>query len=37
MWNTGDSEMRHYSLYCHQVDERGTLERVVGRLLKAVS
>ncbi|HWK49934.1 MAG TPA: VWA domain-containing protein [Steroidobacter sp.] len=36
MWNTGDSEMRHYSPYCHQVDECGTLtqlERVVSRLL----
>jgi uncharacterized protein len=38
MWNTGDSEMRHYSPYCHQVDECGTLtqlERVVSRLLQA--
>ncbi len=38
MWNTGDSEMRHYSPYCHQVDECGTLvqlERVVSRLLRA--
>lgn len=38
LWNTGDSEMRHYSPYCHQVDECGTLaqlERVVGRLLRA--
>ena len=36
LWNTGDSEMRHYSPYCHQVDECGTLtqlERVVSRLL----
>jgi uncharacterized protein len=40
MWNTGDSEMRHYSPYCHQVDECGTLvqlERVVSRLLNAVT
>ena len=39
MWNTGDSEMRHYSPYCHQVDECSTLahlERIVGRLLRAV-
>lgn len=37
LWNTGDSEMRHYSPYCHQVDECGTLaqlERVVSRLLR---
>jgi uncharacterized protein len=35
LWNTGDSEMRHYSPYCHQVDECGTLvqlERVFSRL-----
>jgi uncharacterized protein len=40
MWNTGDSEMRHYAPYCHQVDECSTLahlERVVGRLLRAVT
>lgn len=40
LWNTGDSEMRHYSPYCHQVDECGTLaqlERVVSRLLRATS
>lgn len=39
MWNTGDSEMRHYSPYCHQVEECSTLahlERIVGRLLRAV-
>ena len=39
MWNTGDSEMRHYAPYCHQVDECSTLahlERIVGRLLRAV-
>lgn len=40
LWNTGDSEMRHYSPYCHQVDECGTLaqlERVVGRLLRGAT
>jgi hypothetical protein len=40
LWNTGDSEMRHYSPYCHQVDECGTLaqlERVVSRLLRSAS
>jgi uncharacterized protein with von Willebrand factor type A (vWA) domain len=38
IWNTGDSEMRHYAPYCHQVDECGTLtqlERVVSRLLQS--
>jgi uncharacterized protein with von Willebrand factor type A (vWA) domain len=38
IWNTGDSEMRHYSPYCHQVEECGTLtqlERVVSRLVLA--
>lgn len=38
LWNTGDSEMWHYSPYCHQVDECGTLaqlERIVRRLLRA--
>ena len=37
MWNTGDSEMRHFSVYCHQVEECSTLaqlERVVSRLLE---
>ena len=37
IWNTGDSEMRHFAAYCHQVEECGTLqqlERVVGRLLR---
>jgi len=37
LWNSGDSEMRHYSPYCHQVDECGTLaqlERAVSRLLR---
>lgn len=36
MWNTGDSEMRHYSVYCHQVEECSTLaqlQRIVSRLL----
>jgi uncharacterized protein with von Willebrand factor type A (vWA) domain len=40
MWNTGDSEMRHYAPYCHQVDECGTLtqlERVVSRLLRSAT
>jgi uncharacterized protein with von Willebrand factor type A (vWA) domain len=39
MWNTGDSEMRHFSPYCHHVDECSTLtqlERVVSRLLASV-
>jgi uncharacterized protein with von Willebrand factor type A (vWA) domain len=38
MWNTGDSEMRHYAPYCHQVDECATLtqlERVVSGLLRS--
>ncbi len=36
MWNTGDSEMRHYAVYCHQVEECSTLtqlQRIVSRLL----
>ena len=40
VWNTGDSEMRHYAPYCHQVDECGTLtqlERVISRLLRSVT
>ena len=40
MWNTGDSEMRHYAPYCHQVDECSTLvhlERIVSRLLRAAA
>ncbi len=40
LWNTGDSEMRHLTPYCHQVEECGTLaqlERVVSRLLKATT
>ncbi len=37
LWNTGDSEMKHYVPYCHQVSECGTLtqlERLIGRLLR---
>jgi uncharacterized protein len=40
MWNTGDSEMRHYAPYCHNVEECGTLaqlERFVSRLLRNVT
>jgi uncharacterized protein with von Willebrand factor type A (vWA) domain len=36
MWNTGDSEMRHFAVYCHQVEECSTLaqlHRIVSRLL----
>lgn len=36
-WDTGDSEMRRYGAYCHQVEECNSLmhlERVVGNLLK---
>jgi len=36
-WNTGDSEMRKYGTYSHQVDECNSLmhlERVVGNLLR---
>jgi len=36
-WNTGDSEMRKYGTYAHQVEECNSLmhlERVVGNLLK---
>lgn len=39
-WNTGDSEMRRYQAYSHQVEECNSLmhlERVVGNLLKQVS
>ena len=38
-WYVGDSEMRRYSAYCHQVDECNSLmhlERVVGNLLRTV-
>jgi uncharacterized protein with von Willebrand factor type A (vWA) domain len=37
MWNTGDSDMRHFAVYCHQVEECGTiaqLERFASRLLR---
>jgi uncharacterized protein len=37
MWNTGDSEMRYFGVYCHQVEECSTLaqlERFVSRLLQ---
>jgi hypothetical protein len=37
MWNTGDSEMRHFAVYCHQVEECSTLaqlHRIVSRLLE---
>ena len=40
IWNTGDSEMRHVSPYCHQVEECGTLgqlERFVSRLVRATN
>ena len=39
-WSTGDSEMRRYQAYSHQVDECNSLmhlERVVGNLLKQVT
>jgi uncharacterized protein with von Willebrand factor type A (vWA) domain len=39
MWNTGDSEMRCYAPYCHNVEECGTLaqlERFVSRLLRSI-
>ena len=38
-WNVGDSEMRKYGAYCHQVDECNNLvhlERIVGNLLRVV-
>ena len=38
MWNTGDSEMRHFGAYCHQVDECSTLaqlERFIKGLLRS--
>ncbi len=37
-WNTGDSEMRRYATWCHQVEECNSLahlERVVGNLLRS--
>ena len=39
-WNTGDSEMRKYGTYSHQVEECNSLmhlERVVGNLLRQVN
>jgi uncharacterized protein len=39
-WNFGDSEMRRYGAYCHQVEECNSLmhlERIVGRLLRTVA
>jgi uncharacterized protein with von Willebrand factor type A (vWA) domain len=39
-WNTGDSEMRKYGAYSHQVEECNSLmhlERVVGNLLRQVN
>jgi uncharacterized protein with von Willebrand factor type A (vWA) domain len=39
-WNTGDSEMRKYGAYSHQVEECNSLmhlERVVGNLLRQVT
>lgn len=39
-WNTGDSEMRKYGTYSHQVEECNSLmhlERVVGNLLRQVT
>ena len=39
-WNVGDSVMRTYGAYCHQVEECNSLmhlERVVGNLLKQAS
>jgi uncharacterized protein with von Willebrand factor type A (vWA) domain len=38
-WGVGDSEMRRYAAYCHQVEECNSLmhlERIVGNLLKVV-
>ena len=38
-WNSGDSEMRRYGAYCHQVHECNSLvhlERIVGNLLKSI-
>jgi uncharacterized protein with von Willebrand factor type A (vWA) domain len=37
MWNTGDSEMRHVGVYCHQVEECSTLahlQRFVAHLVQ---
>lgn len=38
LWDTGDSEMQHYAVYCHQVEECNSLahlERVASHLLRA--
>jgi uncharacterized protein with von Willebrand factor type A (vWA) domain len=38
LWNTGDSEMGQYAVYCHQVEECNSLahlERVASHLLRA--
>jgi uncharacterized protein with von Willebrand factor type A (vWA) domain len=38
-WDVGDSEMKRYAVYCHQVEECNSLlhlERVVSRLLRSV-
>jgi uncharacterized protein with von Willebrand factor type A (vWA) domain len=38
-WDMGDSEMKRYAVYCHQVEECNSLqhlERVVSRLLRSV-
>ena len=40
LWDTGDSEMSQYAVYCHQVEECNSLahlERVAGRLLRAAN
>jgi len=39
-WDLGDSEMKQYAVYCHQVEECNSLahlERVVSRLLRSVT
>jgi len=39
-WGLGDSEMRRYQAYCHQVEECNSLmhlERIVGNLLRLVT
>jgi len=40
LWDSGDSEMRRYAAYCHQIEECNSLahlERVASHLLKAVN
>jgi len=40
LWDTGDSEMRRYAAYCHQVEECNSLahlERVASHLLKSAT